>query len=91
VAATWPSHVNWAFESLVPMEEAGAVNAPHEFHFVCELSGYEEWVSTMVGKICFISFGYCEEVAMSSGVVRGSYCVGEMIAFSCICCEVGVN
>jgi hypothetical protein len=32
------------FESFVPREEAGVVNAPHKFHFVCELSGCEGWV-----------------------------------------------
>jgi hypothetical protein len=46
---------HWVFESFVPREEAGVVNAPHKFHFVCALSGCEGWVSTRVGKVCSIS------------------------------------
>jgi hypothetical protein len=33
----------WAFEGFVPREEAGVVNALHEFHFVRELSRCEGW------------------------------------------------
>jgi hypothetical protein len=32
---------HWAFESFVPREEAGVVNAPHQIHFMCELYGFE--------------------------------------------------
>jgi hypothetical protein len=63
---------HWAFESFVPWEEADSVNAPHKFHFVYELSGCDGWGSTMVGKICTISFGYGEEIAMFRGVMKGS-------------------
>jgi hypothetical protein len=80
----------WAFESFVPREEAGAVNAPHEFRFVCELSGCERGVSTMVGEICTSSSGCSEEVAMYGGVVEGNDSGGETV-FSCISFEVGVD
>jgi hypothetical protein len=63
---------HWAFESFIPCEEAGVVNAPQKFHFLSELSGYEGGVSAMVGEICAISFGCGEEVAMFGGVVEGS-------------------
>jgi hypothetical protein len=69
LAAPW-----WAFDSFAPREEAGVVNAPHKLYFVYELSGCDGWVSTMVGKICSISFGCVEEVAMFGGVVKGSDC-----------------
>jgi hypothetical protein len=52
--------------------EAGVVSAPHEFHFVYELSGCEGGMSAMAGEICSISFGCGEEVAMFGGVVEGS-------------------
>jgi hypothetical protein len=79
----------WEFESFVPREEAGVVNAPHKSHFVCELSGCDGCVSTMVGRIFTISFGCGEKVAMFGGVVKGSDGGGETV-FSCIYFEVGV-
>jgi hypothetical protein len=82
-----PAHS--VFESFVPREEAGGVNTPHEFHVVCELIGCDEWVSTMVGQICTISFGCGEEVAMFGGVVKGGDGEGETV-LSCIYFEVGV-
>jgi hypothetical protein len=42
----------------------------------------------MVGKICSISFGCGEEVAMFGGVVKGSDGGGETV-FSCTYFEVG--
>jgi hypothetical protein len=80
---------HWGFESFIPREEQGVVYAPHKLHFVCELSGCDGWVSTMVDKICYISFGSGEEVAMFGGVVKGSYGGGETV-FLCIYFEVGV-
>jgi hypothetical protein len=47
------------------------VNAPHKFHFVCELSACEGGMSTMVGEICPICFGDGEEVATFGCVVKG--------------------
>jgi hypothetical protein len=71
-------------------KEAGVVNAPHKFHFVCKLSGCDGWVSTMVGKICTtISFGCIEEVAMFGGVVKGSNDGGHAV-FTCICFDVDI-
>jgi hypothetical protein len=89
---------HWAFESFVPREEAGVVDTPHKFHYVCELSRCDfiyhgrhqkKLVSTVVNKIFSISFGYGEEFAMLFGVVKGSYGGGETV-LSCICFEVGV-
>jgi hypothetical protein len=61
-----------ALESFVPWEEAGVVNAPHNFHFLCELCGCEGGMSVVVGEIITISFGCGEEVAMFRVVMEGS-------------------
>jgi hypothetical protein len=47
---------HWAFESVVPWEEVGVVNAPHKFYFVYKLSGCKGEVSAMVGETFAISF-----------------------------------
>jgi hypothetical protein len=62
---------HWVFEDFIPWEKAGGVNAPHEFHIVCELSGFEGGVSAMADKFCAIPFGYGEEIAMFGGVHSG--------------------
>jgi hypothetical protein len=59
---------NWSF---VPWEEAGVVYAPHEFYFVCELSGREGGMSAMVVEISATELGCVEEVAVFGGVGEG--------------------
>jgi hypothetical protein len=71
VAAANELAAHWTFESFVLWEEVGVVIASRKFHFVCELSGCDGGVSTMVGKICSISFGCGEEVAMLGGSGEG--------------------
>jgi hypothetical protein len=59
--------------SFFPGEEATVENAPHKFHFVCELRGYEGIkISGMVGETCTTSFGRGEEVAKFVGAVARS-------------------
>jgi hypothetical protein len=65
-----------AFESFVPSEVAGVVNAPHKFRLVCELGRCEGGVSAIMREICAISFECGEEGAMFGGVIEGRDGVG---------------
>jgi hypothetical protein len=58
-----------AFESFVPMEKAGVVNAPHRFHFVYALFRCKGGMTAVVGEICSMALGSCEKVSIFSGVV----------------------
>jgi hypothetical protein len=60
-----------ALESFVPWEEK-CCERPTSIPFVCKLSGRERGVSAMVCKMCFVSFGRGEEVAMFGVVAEGS-------------------
>jgi hypothetical protein len=90
VAVTNELTAHGEFESFVLWEEAGALEVPLKFYFVCELCEGVGGVSAMVGDICSIALSCGEEVAMFGGVVEGSYWGGET-EFACICFEIGVD
>jgi hypothetical protein len=90
VAVAHNLSAHWAFERFDLEEEACLANVPHEFYFVCELSGCEGGVSIMTGKIRSISFGFGLEVTMFGGVVEGNDGGGKTV-FSCICFDIDVD
>jgi hypothetical protein len=84
--AMWPLLMNCphiGHLSVLFQERRRVLQTPHINSIVCELSRCEGGVSTMVGKICSVSFGSGEKVAVFGSVAVGSDGGGETM-FLCI-------